>query len=110
MVEQWFDKTLDGDSAFMLAARHDDVTDLNQHARAVLQAEGVVGPNELDIDGREFAVGDWVMTLANDYRLGLLNGQRGTIAGIDPQRRAVSVTFDDDTTETIPAAYLDAFV
>ncbi|MDP9334276.1 MAG: relaxase domain-containing protein [Actinomycetota bacterium] len=108
MVQQWLDKTLDGDSAFMLAARRDDVTDLNQHARAALQAEGVVGPNELDIDGRAFAVGDWVMTLTNDYRLGVLNGQRGTIAGIDRQRRAVSVAFDDDTTKTIPATYLDA--
>jgi ATP-dependent exoDNAse (exonuclease V) alpha subunit len=108
MVEQWLDKTLDGDSAFMLAARRDDVTDLNRQARAALQAEGVVGPNELEVDGRAFAIGDWVMTRTNDYRLGLLNGQRGTIAGIDPQRRAVSVTFDDDTTKTIPAAYLDA--
>ena len=31
------------------------------------------------------------MTLTNDYRLGVLNGQRGTIANIDPQRRSVTV-------------------
>jgi ATP-dependent exoDNAse (exonuclease V) alpha subunit len=108
MVEQWLDKTLDGDSAFMLAATRDDVTDLNQHARAALQTEGVVRPDELDIDGRRFAVGDWVMTLTNDYRLGVLNGQRGTIAHIDPRRGSVAVTFDDDSTKTLPAVYLDA--
>ncbi len=109
MVEQWLDKTLDGDSAFMLAATRDDVTDLNRNARAALQTEGVVGPDELDIDGRAFAVGDWVMTLTNDYRLGVLNGQRGTITHIDPRRGSVAVAFDDDTTtKTIPAAYLDA--
>jgi hypothetical protein len=73
MVEQWLDKTLDGDSAFMLAATRDDVTALNHHARSALQTEGVVGPDQLDIDGRRFAVGDWVMTLTNDYRLGVLN-------------------------------------
>ncbi len=108
MVEQWLDKTLDSENAVMLAATRDDVTDLNQHARAALQTEGVVGPDELDLDGRPFAVGDWVMTLTNDYRLGVLNGQRGTITAIDPRRRAVTVTFDDDTTKTIPAAYLGA--
>ena len=86
MVAQWLDKTLDGDSAFMLAATRDDVTALNQHARAALQTDGIIGPDELDIDGRRFAVGDWVMTLTNDYRLGVLNGQRGAFTHIDACR------------------------
>jgi ATP-dependent exoDNAse (exonuclease V) alpha subunit len=107
MVERWLDKVLDGDSAFMLALHRDDVTDLNQQARTALQLEGAVGPDALFADGHAFAVGDWVMTLTNDYRLGLLNGQRGAVVGIDPRRRAVSVTFDDNTTKTIPAPYLD---
>ena len=47
------------------------------------------------------------MTLTNDYRLGVLNGQRGVIDGIDRRRRSVTVTFDDDTTRTIPAEYLE---
>jgi ATP-dependent exoDNAse (exonuclease V) alpha subunit len=84
----------------MLAATRDDVTALNDQARAALQTEGAVGADELEIDGRRYAVGDWVMTLANDYRLGVLNGQRGTIVGVDAHRRAVSVEFDDDTTKT----------
>ena len=54
--------------------------------------------------GARFADGDWVMTLTNDYRLGLLNGQRGAITNIDPQRRTITVAFDDDTTKTLPAA------
>ncbi len=109
MVAQWLDKTLDGDSAFMLAATRDDVAALNHHARAALQTDGIIGPDELDVDGRRFAVGDWVMTLTNDYRLGVLNGQRGTITHIDPRRGSVAVAFDDDTTtKTLPAAYLDA--
>ena len=109
MVEQWLDKVLDGVSAFMLAVRRDDVTDLNQQARTALQAEGAVGPDTLVADGRTFGVGDWVMTLTNDYRLGVLNGERGAIVAIDPRRHAVHVAFDDNTTKTIPAAYLDGW-
>jgi conjugative relaxase-like TrwC/TraI family protein len=106
MVAQWLDKTLDGDSAFMLAATRDDVTALNHHARAALQTDGIIGHDELDIDGRRFAVGDWVMTLTNDYRLGVLNGQRGAITHIDARRGSVAVAFDN--TKTLPAAYLEA--
>ncbi len=108
MVEQWRDRIFDGDSVFMLAARRDDVTALNHQARAALRAAGGLGPDALLVDGRAFAVGDWVMSLTNDYRLGVLNGQRGTIDHIDPTRRSATVTFDDDTTKTIPASYLDA--
>ncbi|MDP9337114.1 MAG: relaxase domain-containing protein, partial [Actinomycetota bacterium] len=98
MVEQWRDRVFDGDSAFMLAARRDDVTALNQQARIALRTDGGVGPDQLVVDGRAFAVGDWVVTLTNDYPLGVLNGQRGTIDNIDPRRRSVTVTFDEDNT------------
>jgi ATP-dependent exoDNAse (exonuclease V) alpha subunit len=108
MVAEWRERVFNGDSAFMRASRRDDVDDLNQQARAALRVDGAVGPDELEVDGRAFAVGDWVMTLTNDYRLGVLNGQRGTIDNIDPRRRSVTVTFDDDTSKTIPFAYLDA--
>ena len=107
IVASWHERISDGDSAFMLASRHDDVDNLNQHARSVLQADGRIGPDLLEVDGRPFAVGDSVMTLTNDYRLGVLNGQRGTIANIDQRRGSVTVTFDDKTTKTISAEYLE---
>jgi ATP-dependent exoDNAse (exonuclease V) alpha subunit len=108
MVEQWLDKVLDGDSAFMLAVRRDDVTDLNQRARAALQTAGAIEADTLVANDRPFAVGDWITTLTNNYSLGVLNGQRGAVVGIESRRRAVRVTFDDNTTKTIPTAYLDA--
>ncbi len=108
MVECWLGQVLDGNNAFMLALRHDDVTELNYRARTALRAEGALGPDELVVAGRAFAEGDWVMTLTNGYRLGVLNGQRGAITNIDPRRRTVTVAFDDNTNKTIPAQYLDA--
>ena len=107
MVAEWRERVYDGDRAFMLASRHDDVDDLNQQARHALQADRLVGPDELEVDGRPFAVGEWVMTLTNDYRLGVLNGQRGTVTDVDAKRRSVTVRFDDDGTKTIPAEYLE---
>lgn len=107
MVAEWRERVYEGDSAFMLASRHDDVDNLNQQVRQALQADRIIGPDLLEVDGRPFAVGEWVMTLTNDYRLGVLNGQRGTIADIDPNQRSVAVTFDDDTTRTVPVEYLE---
>ena len=52
MVAYWHERIFDGDSAFMLASRHDDVDDLNQHARSALQADGRIGPDLLEVDGR----------------------------------------------------------
>ena len=48
-----------------------------------LAAAGVIGPDQLEIDGRRFAVGDEIITTRNDYRLGVLNGTRATITAID---------------------------
>ena len=67
----------------MLATRNTDVDDLNQRARRRLAAAGTIGPDQLDIDGRRFAVGDEILTTRNDYRLGVLNGTRATITHID---------------------------
>jgi AAA domain/TrwC relaxase len=58
----------------MIALRHADVTDLNQRARALLARHGRLGPHPISIGGREFAVGDRIVTLRNARRLGVLNG------------------------------------
>lgn len=90
----------------MIAARRDDVDDLNQRARELLQAEGIVGPDELDANGRRFAKGDRVVGRRNDRTVGILNGQRGTIEAIDTDRRSLSVQLDSDKRITIPDSYL----
>lgn len=60
------------------------------------------------IGERDFAVGDQVLGLANDYRTGMLNGTRGTIAAIDEGRRQIHVAIADGTSRRVPFAYADA--
>jgi hypothetical protein len=67
----------------MLGARRVDVADLNARARAVMAANGRLTPDPLRVDGRDFAVGDRVLMLRNAYRLGVLNGTRGTVLSVD---------------------------
>ena len=55
----------------------------------------------------EFQLGDEVLTLRNNRRLGLTNGERGTITGIDEQARAITIRATDGNVRRIPAEYLD---
>lgn len=90
----------------MIAARRDDVADLNQRARELLQAEGTVGPDELETAGRRFAKGDRVTGRHNDRTVGILNGQRGTIQHIDADRRSLDVQLETGKQITVPNSYL----
>jgi ATP-dependent exoDNAse (exonuclease V) alpha subunit len=108
MIDDWWTATADGADAFMLAVHHRQVDALNQRARQRVRAAGRLGERELQLGGRAYAVGDTVLALRNDYRLGLLNGTRGTITAIDQRARRFAVTTDDRATVTIPFAYADA--
>jgi conjugative relaxase-like TrwC/TraI family protein len=86
MVHDWLDARRRGEDAIMLALHRRDVADLNQRAREILQIDGAIGDDGLEAAGRAFAVGDAVVALRNDRHIGLLNGQRATVVGIDPRR------------------------
>jgi len=107
MVDRWWTTVGDGGEALMLAAHHDAVRDLNARARQrMLDAGKLTGP-QLQIGERDFAVGDQVLGLANDYRTGILNGTRGTIAAIDEKRRQLHIAIADGTSRRVPFAYAD---
>lgn len=116
LVDDWWDATrhrLDTDgltAGIMVAARRADVDDLNHRARHRLAAAGELsGPTLVAGDEREFRVGDHVMTLRNDQRLGVVNGTRGRITALDTEARTVTVDVDaQQRTVTLPAGYLDA--
>jgi hypothetical protein len=108
IVAAWYEARLRGQEAIMLAPTRAESTDLNRRARRLLRTDGAFSDQHLVARGREFALGDEVMTLRNSYRLGLLNGRRGHVSAIDLVARTVTVTFDADTIVTIPARYLDA--
>lgn len=103
MVADWFAAHRRGERAAMYALRRADVDDLNQRARAHLDAEGRLGPDRLTAAGREYATGEEVICLRNDRRLGVRNGTRSTVTAVDNTNR--SVTLADGT--VLPARYLD---
>jgi hypothetical protein len=93
----------------MLAARRVDVADLNARARTRMQDAGKLGSHPLRVGGKEFAVGDRVLMLRNAYRLGVLNGTRGTVLAVDQERGSLGVRTDDDRLVELPGWYLHAW-
>ena len=59
------------------------------------------------IDGAVFQAGDVVMTLRNNARLDVRNGERGTLTSIDKRARSMTIQMNDRTV-TLPSMYLDA--
>lgn len=107
LVADWWEASQEG-AAVMIAARKADVTDLNDKARAILKAEGTLDEAELTIAGRSFAAGDEVMTLRNDRRLGVINGSRGVVEGVETRAGQLGVRLDNDSLVTLPTDYPQA--
>ncbi len=61
----------------------------------------------MDIGGRAYAVGDDVVALRPDRRLGLLNGTRATVTGLDLEGRSLSVLTQSGQALEIPGSYLE---
>jgi hypothetical protein len=105
LVADWWEASKGG-APVMIAARKADVDDLNERARAIMRAEGMLGDEEMRVAGRSFAVGDEVMTLRNDRCLGVINGTRATVEGLDGA--SLMVRTDDGRALTLPQDYLAA--
>ena len=63
----------------MLAIRRSDVDDLNGRARATSKPPALVHGPRLEVDERTYQAGDQIICLWNNYRLGVRNGDRGTV-------------------------------
>jgi ATP-dependent exoDNAse (exonuclease V) alpha subunit len=108
LVADWW-KAWDKAPAVMVAARRDDVDDLNARARLLMRKTGQLGKRELEVVGRAFAVGDRVMTTRNARRwLGVLNGTQGEVAAIDTTRGALTLKTDGGREVVLPASYLQS--
>ncbi len=104
LVDAWLEARTAGEEPIMLARRRSQVDALNDHARQSLQVTGEIGPDIAHADGRPFAIGDHVMALHNDYRLGLVNGHRGTITAIEANHMDVAI--EQRRLVRIPAGYI----
>jgi hypothetical protein len=94
----------------VLAARRAEVDRLNTACQEILAAQGRLGPERLQIEDRQLAVGDRVVCGHNAIaELGVANGSRGTITALDPQARTLTLRLDGDDSRTVivPSSYLD---
>ncbi len=104
LVEDWWSAHEHGEQALMIAHRRSDVADLNRRAREHMRSAGRLGRDEVDAGERSFAVGDRVIVTRNDRRLGVANGQAGTVAKISDGR--VAVDLDRGERVDLPETYV----
>jgi hypothetical protein len=72
-----------------------------------MAADGRLGPQSLTVGSKTFAVGDRIVTLKNERRrLGVLNGTRGTVTGVDLTAGALELCTDDGRSVRLPQWYL----
>jgi hypothetical protein len=87
-------------SRLILAYTRDDVAALNGQARAIMREAGhLSGPDHViqTEDGPlSAAVGDRIMTLANDKTLGVQNGMTGRVLGIEDRESGAVLTIRAD--------------
>jgi conjugative relaxase-like TrwC/TraI family protein len=94
----------------VLAGRRAEVDRLNRACQQLLAVGGRLGPERLQVEDLQLAVGDRVVCGRNAIaQLGIANGTRGTITALDPQARTLTLRLDDREAKevTLPGWYLD---
>ncbi|MGH2929631.1 MAG: hypothetical protein ACRDL8_15630 [Solirubrobacteraceae bacterium] len=105
MVGEWHAARARGEDVLMIAGRRAAVADLNERARELRIANGELGVELFATDERRFAEGDEVLANRNDYRLGLLNNDRGVLIGASAD--ALSVRLADGREVEVPLSYVE---
>jgi conjugative relaxase-like TrwC/TraI family protein len=97
-----------GGEAVILAYRRDEVDRLNTTCQQVMNLNGRLGTDALQVGDRQLHVGDRVVLGRNDLRgLGIANGTRGTVTGVDLDRRALTLETEQGRQLILPSTYLD---
>jgi hypothetical protein len=94
----------------VLAARRAEVDRLNSACQELLAARGRLAPQRLQVDDRQFAVGDRVLCGKNAIgQLGVANGTRGTVTALNPDARSLTIRVEGKEAKevTLPGWYLD---
>jgi AAA domain len=108
MVDAWATDTVGGHDTLMLAWRRATVADLNRLARVRAEQLGwLTGADLVTRDGRGYAVGDPVVTLAPNHQRELVTSQRGTVIAIDRQASTLTILADHGRRVILSGAALD---
>jgi hypothetical protein len=94
----------------VLAARRVEVDRLNSACQELLAAQGRLGPDRLQVEDRELAVGDRLVCGHNAIgEQGVANGTRGVVTALDSQARTLTIRLDgkDGREVSLPRSYLD---
>ena len=90
----------------ILAHDRHDVRELNQMARAWREEWGFLSERRIVVQGNEWGIGDRLVCRRNDYGLGVRNGTRGTVVGLDSERRSLDLRTHEGDLVRLPADYL----
>jgi ATP-dependent exoDNAse (exonuclease V) alpha subunit len=106
----WQDAERDpSEEVIVLATRRGEVDRLNSACQELLAAQGRLGPERLQVEDHQLAVGDRVVCGHNAIaELGVANGSRGVVTALDAQARTLTLRLDgpDDREVTLPRSYL----
>jgi hypothetical protein len=94
----------------VLAARRDEVDRLNTACQQVMAKNDRLGHERLRVEDREVAIGDRVVCGKNALgQLGIANGTRGVVTGMNQQARTLTIRTDGEQGRqvTLPRWYLD---
>jgi conjugative relaxase-like TrwC/TraI family protein len=98
------------EDVIVLASRRAEVDRLNTACQQLLAARGRLGPERLQVEDLQLAVGDRVVCGRNAIgQLGIANGTRGTVTALDPAARTLTLQVDGKQPRkvTLPGWYLD---
>jgi conjugative relaxase-like TrwC/TraI family protein len=108
MVDAWAADTAAGHDTLMLAWRRSSVADLNRLARVRAEQHGWLSGPDLDTpNGRSYAVGDPVVTLAPNPDSQLVTSQRGRVVAINQRTRTLTMATDDARRVVLKGGALD---
>ena len=85
----------------------DHVIHLSRSSHEVqVRAGGALGAHEVTVARASFAVGDRAAVRRNDRKLGVVNGDRGVVAAVDPARGGIELELSRGRV-LLPRAYLE---
>ena len=110
-VQDWYRHiTAVGDltSALLIAHDNDTVAELNERARSHIAASRRLDGPTIEAGERTFQAGDRILCRNNQARLGVLNGDLGTVIAADSNAGTLTVRLDrDQETRELAAWYLN---